>query len=102
MGASALAQKKGRPKAAVEILAPHAQPPTKLSLALSDRPRRFEEGFECTHAKPPSESFPKDDLLRNSRRRSLFEIRAGARIELAVTFEAGRRNLPVVTLKHVA
>ena len=26
----------------------------------------------------------------------------GARIELAVTFEAGRRHLPVVTLKRVA
>jgi hypothetical protein len=26
----------------------------------------------------------------------------GARIELTVTFEAGRKHLPVVTLRHVA
>lgn len=61
---------------AANCLAPHAQPPTELSRALSDRPRRFEEGCQLNHAKPPSESFPKDNLLRNSRRRSLFKIRA--------------------------
>jgi len=35
----------------------------------------------------------KDNLLRNSRWRSLFETRAGARIELAVMFEACNRML---------
>jgi len=54
------------------LLPPHAQPPTELSLALSDRPRRFEEGCQLNHAKPPSESFAGRNLPQNSRRRSLI------------------------------
>ncbi|MCX5671032.1 MAG: hypothetical protein NTU94_06905 [Planctomycetota bacterium] len=40
--------------------------------------------------------------VRHARPQTLIKGQPGVRIELAVTFEAGRRHLPVVTLRRVA